>query len=473
MLTGGKLLASLVLVLVLLPSASAGYWAKFYGGSGWEYFHSVTELSNGDIIIAGKTNSFGAGKYDILILRLDAEGNIKWQKTYGGRNDDEVFSIAEAANGDIIVAAGTESFGAGDYDFWILRLDADGNIKWQKTYGGAKRDEAMSLVEAANGDIIVVGAAYSFGSGLEDEAWILRLDADGNIKWQKTYGGAKRDAFCAVREASNGDIIVAGVTWSFGAGKGDFWVLRLDAEGKIKWQKTYGGAEFEVAWSLVEATNGDIIVAGVTYSFGEGQKFWVLRLDAEGKIKWQKTYGGAENDWLWEMVEASNGDIIVAGVTESFGAGDYDAWILRLDAEGKIKWQKTYGGAKRDGALAMVEASNGDIIVAGVTESFGAGDKNAWILKLPSDGSLEYFSQDSHAILNDTNAQSNNSNASILAPSVQVNNSQALVEDLNLPLVLITPTEKMPRRGKGVPGFEAVFTLTIMLSAAYLLRKTY
>ncbi len=173
------------------------------------------------------------------------------------------------------------------------------------------------------------------------------------------------------------------------------------------------------------------------------------------------------------MVEASNGDIIVAGVTESFGAGDYDAWILRLDAEGKIKWQKTYGGAKRDGALAMVEASNGDIIVAGVTESFGAGDKNAWILKLPSDGSLEYFSQDSHAILNDTNAQSNNSNASILAPSVQVNNSQALVEDLNLPLVLITPTEKMPRRGKGVPGFEAVFTLTIMLSAAYLLRKTY
>lgn len=171
------------------------------------------------------------------------------------------------------------------------------------------------------------------------------------------------------------------------------------------------------------------------------------------------------------MTELSNGDIIIAGKTNSFGAGEDDILILRLDSEGNIKWQKTYGGRNGDEVFSIAEAANGDIIVAVGTESFGADDKNAWILRLHPDGSLEYFSQDSHAILNVTNTQSNNSNASISTPAVQVGDSQALTEDLNLSIVSITPIEKVPIRGKRAPGFEAMLTVVAILSGACLIRK--
>jgi uncharacterized delta-60 repeat protein len=335
--------------------------------------NAVAIAENGDIIVAGETYSFGAGKDDFWVLRLDSEGNVKWKKTYGGSSYDEAYAVAIADNGDIIVAGWTESFGAGWDDFWVLRLDANGNVKWQKTYGGSNEDWATAVAIADNGDIIVAGYTKSFGAGGRD-FWVLRLDSEGNVKWQKTYGGSDWDEANAVAIAENGDIIVAGYTGSFGAGNEDVWVLRLDGNGNVKWQKTYGGSDWDEANAVALAPNGDIIVAGYTESFGAGGRdFWVLRLDSEGNVKWQKTYGGEYWDGASAVAIAENGDIIVAGYTGSFGAGKADFWVLRLDSEGNIKWQKTYGGRRWDRANAVAIAPNGDIIVAGYTGSFGAG----------------------------------------------------------------------------------------------------
>jgi len=233
--------------------------------------------------VAGETNSFGTGKWDVWVLRLDSNGNVKWQKTYGGEWYDIANAVAVAPNGDVIVAG---HYGADDPlgtrgDVWILRLDSNGNVKWQKTYGGSYRDGAYAVAIAENGDIIVAGETESFGAGDRD-FWVLRLDAEGNVKWQKTYGGSNLDGANAVAIAENGDIIVVGSTTSFGAGFVDAWVLRLDENGNIKWQKTYGGDLYDSAYAVAIAPNGDIIATG----------YDLLRLSLDGELKWAMELGG-------------------------------------------------------------------------------------------------------------------------------------------------------------------------------------
>ena len=333
-----------------------------------------------------------------------------WAKTYG---PGVAKAVALDKNGDIIVV------GERGGDAFVARLDRDGNVKWQKTYGGSDDDEAYAVALASNGDVIVAGYTDSFGAGGKD-TWVLRLDSEGNVKWQKTYGGKYWDEAHAVALAPNGDVIVAGWTRSFGAGKRDVWVLRLDANGNVKWQKTYGGSDWDVANAVAIAPNGDVIVAGYTDSFGAGGRdAWVLRLDGEGNVKWQKTYGGSDWDEADAVALAPNGDVIVAGWTDSFGAGKSDVWVLRLDENGNVKWQKTYGGSDWDEANAVALAPNGDIIVAGyygATRRHGSGD-NAWVLRLPPDGNLPGcdFCNESNAKVINTNAEIHNTNCEVLS----------------------------------------------------------
>jgi len=199
-------IAILVGTLTLPGKVSAeesSYWVKTYGGSDYDWAHAVAIAPNDDIIVAGYTTSFGAGD-DVLVLRLDEYGNVKWQKTYGGSEHDVAHAVAVAENGDIIVAGETESFGTGRTDAWVLRLDENGNVKWQKTYGGiyggGYDEDAYAVAVTENGDIIVTGIIT------------MRLDANGNIIWAKDVGGT------SVAIAPNGDIIISGAS-----------TMRLDA----------------------------------------------------------------------------------------------------------------------------------------------------------------------------------------------------------------------------------------------------
>ncbi|WP_198362115.1 PEGA domain-containing protein [Thermococcus pacificus] len=406
-------------VLVQAPGIKAdsfNYWAKSYEGT--DAINDVKVLSDGSIIAVGYTSSFGPGGNDALVIKLNPDGSIAWARTYRCDIYDRATAVAVADNGDIIVAGWTESFGAGYDDAWVLRLDANGNIKWQKTYGGRDHDDARAVAIADNGDIIVAGRTWSFGAGRAD-VWVLRLDENGNVKWQKTYGGSGRDGFWGVNLAiaDNGDIIVASSTESFGTETPHYsnvWVLRLDANGNIKWQKTYGGRSNDHAHAVAIADNGDIIVASYTYSFGAGEgDFWVLRLDTNGNVKWQKTYGGENEDVAYAVALADNGDIIVAGSTVSVGG-----WVLRLDENGDIKWQKAY----RSDPHAVALAPTGDIIVAG----------GALVLRLPPDGDLPGFSGDTNAKITIPNPGVMDSQAEIVNSSVTPQDSQAYSNPVEL-----------------------------------------
>ncbi|GAI33263.1 unnamed protein product, partial [marine sediment metagenome] len=181
-------------------------------------------------------------------------------------------------------------------------------------------------------------------------------------------------------------------TYSFGAGDGDLWILKLTSYGDIEWQNTYGGGSYEDATSIRQTDDGGYVVTGTTYSFGAGDgDLWILKLTSSGDIEWQRTYGGSFDDWWAAYIQVtSDGGYIVSAITESFGAGDRDGWILKLTSSGDIEWQRTYGGSGDDWGEYIRETGDGGYIVAGTTESFGAGDRDGWILKLTSSGDIEW-----------------------------------------------------------------------------------
>jgi uncharacterized delta-60 repeat protein len=261
-------------------------WQKNYRGAGSSSAHCIRQTSDGGYIMAGET--LVGGNADVFVLKLDANGNPQagWPKTYGGTSRDAANSIQQTSDGGYIVAGETVSYGAGNEDFWILKLAANGNVEWQKTYGGGGYDIARAIQQTLDGGYIVAGETSSSGAGSAD-VWVLKLDTNGNLQtgWPKTYGGTSRDAVNSIQQTSDGGFIVAGETSSSGAGYADFWILKLNASGDLVWQKTYGGINDDIARSIQQTSDGGYIVAGETSSSGAGNAdFWILKIDENGNI---------------------------------------------------------------------------------------------------------------------------------------------------------------------------------------------
>ncbi len=218
------------LILALFTQyAYAITFARTYGG---DLAYSVQQTSDGGYIVVGQTNSFGAGGYDIFLIKTDAKGNIQWAKTYGGTGSEKAYSVRQTADGGYIVAGYTTSFGAGEGDIFLIKTDAKGNIQWAKTYGGTGYDGASSVQQASDGGYILTGETSSFGAGLND-IFLIKTDANGNIQWTKTYGGIYWDLASSVQQTYDGGYIVASTTISFGAGSWDIFFVKTDANGNV------------------------------------------------------------------------------------------------------------------------------------------------------------------------------------------------------------------------------------------------
>jgi uncharacterized delta-60 repeat protein/uncharacterized repeat protein (TIGR02543 family) len=229
---------------------------------------------------------------------------------------------------------------------------------WAKSYGGTNQDQAYSIQQTSDGGYIVAGRTSSFGAGY-DNFWVLKLDSDGAVSWQKRYGGAGNDYATSIQQTSDGGYIVAGFTASFGASGDDFFVLKLNSDGTVAWQKRYGGTADDVANSIFQTSDGGYIVAGETMSFGAGYyDFWVLKLNSDGTVLWQKTYGGASLDHPYSIQQTGDGGYIVAGETRSFGAGNfYDFWVLKLNGDGTILFNPASGASVTDTTTVPVDTN--------------------------------------------------------------------------------------------------------------------
>ena len=223
------------------------------------------------------------------MLKLDSNGTVQWEKTYGGTDSDSARSIQQTSDGGYIVAGRTLSYGAGGWDFWIIKLNSSGTVQWEKTYGGSFTDIARSIQQTSDGVYIVAGQTNSFGAGSADFL-IIKLNSSGVVQWEKTYGGSGGDATYSIQQTSDGGYVVTGT-----AGNSDAWVLKLDSSGAVQWEKTYYDSidsRSNIPHSIQQTSDGGYIVAGYTSSvFGYMDSrinYWVLKLDSSGAVQWEK-----------------------------------------------------------------------------------------------------------------------------------------------------------------------------------------
>ena len=304
----------------------------------------------------------------------------QWNETFGGTSDDIGYSVQQTADGGYIVT-GFQLSGSINTDVYLIKTDSSGGKNWEKTFGGTLPDEGWSVCQIIGGGYIITGKTSSYGAGGSD-VWLIKTDGDGNQQWSKTFGGTSDDWGRSVVEISDG-YVIAGSTSSYGAGGSDVWLIKTDGDGNQQWSKTFGGTSDDWGWSVQEISGGFIIV-GTTYSYGAGgSDVWLIKTDSNGNKLWDKTFGGVADDRGWSVQEVSSG-YIIAGLTSSYGSGNYDCWLIKTDSNGNEQWSEAYGGIDNDIGYSMQQTSDGGYVIAGGTASYGAGGSDVWLIKIAS-----------------------------------------------------------------------------------------
>jgi hypothetical protein len=372
---------------VQVEAQSSTMWSQTYGGTASEEAESLVETSDGGYAIAGWTTSFGAGDYDFWLIKTDAYGNLEWNQTYGGPDIDRATSLVATYDGGYTIAGYTRCFGAGNADFWLIKTDSYGNVEWNHTYGGEGEDVVHSMVQTSDGGYAIAGYTNSFAGGF----WLVKTDVYGSMEWNQTYTGSRHVNSLIVTSdggyALVGNIIIRPEGCVDPWVPYDCWLLKLDAHGNVEWNQTYTGTNFDVAYSVVVTSDGGYAIAGSTDSFGVGEyDFWLIKTDVAGNVEWNQTYGGADEDFAHCLVKTFDGGYVLTGYTKSFGAGDRDFWLVKTDGYGNMEWNQTYGGAVEEMANSLIVTSDGGYAIAGSTYSFGVGGGNFWLLKSDESG---------------------------------------------------------------------------------------
>jgi hypothetical protein len=365
-------------------------WNKTYGGTGIDGASSFVHTVDGGYALAGDA-SFGAGAYDFWLVKTDAGGNMQWNQTYGGTDDDNGLSVVQTSDGGYALAGYTFSFGAGYIDVWLVKTDTYGNMQWNRTYGGTGGDTANSAIQTSDGGYAIAGYTDSYGAGNCD-FYLVKTDPSGNMQWNKTYGGTGNDVLYSMIQTNDGGYFLIGVTNSFGAGGNDLWVVKTDSAGNAEWNKTYGGTGDDQGFRAVQTSDGGYAIGGWTDSFGAGGgDFYLVKTDAGGNMQWNKTYGGTNYDGCGGLIQTSDGGYALVGATWSFGAGGRDGWLVKTDSAGTMLWNKTYGGTGGiygEELHGVIQTSDGGYATAGWTDSFGAGSIDAWLIKTDAAGNV-------------------------------------------------------------------------------------
>jgi uncharacterized delta-60 repeat protein len=375
-------------------TAEACTWERTMGGTEEDKAYAVVATPDDGLIVAGNTMSFGNPRYDAWIARLDRAGETVWERRLGGPQADHFYALAAAPDGGVLAAGDTRSAGVGESDVWLARLDGAGEVLWQRVLGDASNDRARAALALPNGDFLVGGFA---GVGLGDrDIWIARITDDGEPVWQQQLGGPGDDGAFHLALAADGDLLATGY-WRTGEADGeadgedrgfDLWAARLSPDGEPVWQRRFHRGSFDAGTGVVPLADGGLVVTGMTQTGGPGEvDVWVLRLDRDGEPAWQRRFGGARTDGAWAAIGRPGGGLVISAATASRGAGSTDAWMMGLDADGELAWERVIGGALWDRPTALAASSAGDeLLVAGYTTTTGAGFEDFWLLRLDGRG---------------------------------------------------------------------------------------
>jgi hypothetical protein len=365
----------------------AKIWEKKLGGSEFDIIRDVLETKEGDFsnyVFVGSTRSYGKGGSDIWVGVTDQIGNMIWDRYFGGKDDEEGYSIKKTKDGSYIIAGSTRSKGAGGLDAYVLKIDSKGSILWERPFGGTSNDEALAVNQTQDDGYILTGYTKSNSAG-EKDLWVIKLNPQGDLEWYKTFGGPYDDEGRDVIESRDGEYIVTGYTLAPGGQGKDLWILKLDRKGNkidefVLHSKTVKGGRppQDIGFSIKEATDGTYVIAGTTDSTPNNPDYWLININSSNMI-WEQKFGGNKPDEAYSVDITEDGGYILAGRSKSFSA-DFNVWVIRTDPEGKELWDLTFGGSGDETANAVKATEDGRYIMAGSVGGMGRGG-DGWLIK--------------------------------------------------------------------------------------------
>jgi hypothetical protein len=334
-------------------------WQNNYGGVEYDEANAVVKTETGDYIIAGYTQSYGLGRWgNAYFIKVDVNGDSVWTRNYGWDGIDVFASLTQSSDG-MFVGAGLTDTPENFENIYLVKIDTDGNLQWEKNYGGELKDVALSVINTDDGGMILTGVTRSFSNG-EEDLFIFRTDVDGDSLWFKTYGGSGNDGGYNINKTSDGGFILAGLyNWS------DLWLVKTDSVGDTLWTKTLGGPLYDEGISVIETDDKGFIICGSTSSFGAGElDAYLIKTDSLGNLEWQNTFGGAGYDEGRKVIKRDDG-YFVLGNTDSGTPGEFNYFVIWTDLNGDSLLTKTYGDAGEDRCFDVIDVDDKYFLIAG------------------------------------------------------------------------------------------------------------
>jgi hypothetical protein len=370
-------------------------WNKTFGGVGLDAGTNVQQTADGGFILTGMTNQLIDDLGDAWLIKTDDEGVEEWNKTYGGidaGHADVGLTVHLDGDNGFVVSGSTGSFGLGEADFWLFKTDRDGNEIWNKTYGGAGGDISWSSCQTMDGGYIIVGQIDTQGEN-EADVGVVKTDRDGNEIWFRTYGGTYYDVGHGILQTSDGGYIIVANTVEDIEKTGLLvpvvWLIKTDSDGDVLWDEKYGNQTSLVSsMSVSPCQDGGFIIVGSIVKDMENlsSDIWLLKINSNGDVQWDKSFDGMENDSGMSVFQTSDAGFVVTGsVGSDFLPQNIsnigDAFLMKTDTFGKEKWTMTFGGMGNDTGWTVKQTNDNGFIIVGYTDSYGIGDYDVWLIK--------------------------------------------------------------------------------------------
>ncbi|MFP4460253.1 MAG: hypothetical protein ACLFSQ_11780, partial [Candidatus Zixiibacteriota bacterium] len=371
-------------------------WERIYGGELVERTYDIETMEDDKFIIVGTEAPLTEGNGSVLLFALDEYGDTIMVRIFDFGYDDGATSITKSADGNYVLCGHTNSFGGVlDYDVLVMKFTPEGDTIWAKAIGISNTDDWGLDIETTSDDgFIVCGKTESFADTISDEdVYLIKLDSEGDTLWTNFYRGSYNSAGYDVEIMPDGGYIICGITFARITGTNEIFLIRTDEEGGVIWQNSYGTTgNHDEAYSMVVLGDGSIMVAGATQSWGADMfDCMIMKLDEFGSEIWTNLYGGDGQEWASEIRQLESGDFAISGWTSSHGALGNDAYFFKIDSDGVLLWEKTYGGANNDFINSFIELEDGGFALTGYSYSYFALLADAYVIKVDSTGALGYL----------------------------------------------------------------------------------